>query len=184
VIDSLPYDLFTLEGTHNVGLSYFYFDYKNREGHEPTYLLRALLRQLANRVPGFLPDIEALHLGCGGRAASLELSDLIDCLEAISKKFDHAFIILDALNEIESKNRLNLFENVIERLSVSTSVKVFITSRPGFIPPDFTSMVKLLSVDGNIGDIQKYLDQEIQSDKFPELHDAIRKEILSNANGM
>jgi len=184
VIDSLSHDIFTVAGTHNVGLTYFYFDYKNQERQEPKYLLKALIRQLAGQVPVFRPYIEGLYLQCEGRAASLELSDLFYCFDAICRDFDHAFVVLDALNEIESSKRISLFENVLERMFTSTSVKLFITSRPGSIPASFMSNVQLVHMDGNTGDIQKYLDQKIDSRMFPGLHDAIRKEILSNANGM
>ncbi|PQE08909.1 hypothetical protein CJF32_00002717 [Rutstroemia sp. NJR-2017a WRK4] len=112
----------TSTASPNVGVAFFYCDYKQ----SPTafYILSSVARQLAEKRPGLeiLPKLYKEH---NDGSSKLLFEELRTILLALCGLYDQVYIIVDALDECPLAEERTL---VLDTLSVRT----LITSRPNF----------------------------------------------------
>ena len=120
------------------------------------------------------------------RYTAFDPQELWECLESILRYFDCAFIILDALDEVDSSKRAFL-PMILKSCSKMPRTKVFVTSRPNL--KDMNELLAqvpmaVIGFEGNASDIEKYLDVNMPQDMQTEDRQAIKDSIKNNANGL
>ena len=81
----------------NVGVAFFYFIFNDKSKQDESGILRALLLQLSCQIPTGPTDLAQLHdrYTIGMPPSSV----LIDYLRRLVERFNHIYILLDALDE-------------------------------------------------------------------------------------
>ncbi|KAM0805979.1 hypothetical protein BDR22DRAFT_884385 [Usnea florida] len=81
----------------DIGVAFFYFTFNDNSKQDESAMLRALLLQLSNQVQNNNADLTELHNKCPTGAPSSPV--LRAYLQRVIQRFDHVYIILDALDE-------------------------------------------------------------------------------------
>ncbi|KAF5606199.1 uncharacterized protein FSUBG_6216 [Fusarium subglutinans] len=178
-----------------VGVAFFFCDYKNTESLIPTKILGAIASQLAlQNEESFEHLEECFNKLCPSRALSKEpeVADLRDTIAAMIKTFRQVLIIVDGLDECgdEMSNVTSCLSD-LAGLAEPAAVALFsrnemqIRSRMG---KNFTE----IPIEAHTEDIENYvrseLGQRIQSCRLlvrkSETRDAIQHELIDRAHGM
>lgn len=160
------------EGKDQVGLVFFYFSFNDKSKQSDLSMLRTILSQLSAQHSDGQKELEQLY----DRFKDVQLSKdhLIDCLRCLVQKFNHVYIILDAIDEIPSqfgREQMLTTLNTLRKWSHS-ELHIMVTSR------DEPEICDGLLVDSgeeiamrNSGverDIERYITAMLQTD--PRLH--------------
>ena len=173
----------------NIGIAYMYCNYQRQQEQKPTDLLANLLKQLAQGFP-FVPEsmerLYELHKHRRTRPSFCEISEV---LRSILAKYSRAFIIIDALDELQfSRDRSRLLPEIFS-LQTKTGASLFATSR--FIPETTKEFKRATSIEirASDEDMSKYLDGHMsQLPSFVlrslDLQEKIKAEIIKAVDGM
>jgi hypothetical protein len=175
--------------SENVSIAFAYCDYE--EGRTALELVTSLTKQLASRQA--LPQgLAHLHEQLVREDRHLSWEELERLLLSLCDTFDHNFILIDALDEVNIfQERERLLSAV--RVLQNASVKIFFTSRPNFedITTQFSEVPQIEIADTE-EDIRTYLKEKVTGNSlfmnriysFPELEKKIVDTIISRASGM
>ena len=165
VIDSLS------SGPAPEKLAYFYCNRAEENRRQPVSILNTLVQQLAqtgseNKLLKPAVDIYLDRKKKGQGSSHLSLRESEELLVKLTGIYPRTTICIDALDEVETKNRIQLLralKNIIEKSK--TVVNIFATTR---MDPDILQQFVMfprieLGPDDNIGDINHYVKTKIQS---------------------
>lgn len=185
VIDHLR-DTFTED---DVGVAFFYFDYRDQDFQSRANIIASILKQLASsgpELPGPIAEFYKRFQYVGGqpKAEDLQTVLLLTC-----KEFRQVFIVLDALDECDAKRHRRSFLGFLKAL-MNTSVQVLVTSRPH--PYDIKQTLDAcptIKIEASDSDISTYLSHEIAErgdmDLIDEhLEEEIVTTLVKGAQGM
>jgi hypothetical protein len=113
-----------------VGIAYVYFDYKNQEKESLPSVFASLLKQLVVRKDDLTPELLAFYGKFRSRGVQPELSATLQIIVHLSTLFCSTYFIFDALDELDEKQRPELFKCLCQVLEKGRSIRVFATSRP------------------------------------------------------
>lgn len=112
-----------------IGLAYIYCQFARHQEQTPEYLMSSILRQLVGR-QSIIPDtVKNLYISTKGNRYPRpdEMSDL---LEAVIGSLARSIIVVDALDELTSHNRVrDKFVSKLLAICKKFEVKIFMTSR-------------------------------------------------------
>lgn len=176
-------------------LAYCFCDYTDPATHEPRSLLGSLAGQFAAQDETCFSIANALyeeHHPSSGLVTSYTLDEVKQCLLAMIKTLDHAYIIVDALDEcmsdrtslLEALHDLNNFEN--------DNIKTLFTGREEIDIERALHDYDKLSIAANSHDIRLYVDSEIVrrskngslNIRDPIFQKEIRERLVDGAKGM
>lgn len=115
-------------GTH--GLAYAYCNYDDQTNQTSRSILGNLVKQLASQVEQ--PQVILRIFTPAKRRSPPVIEDILKCIEAISKRLERVFIVIDALDEAENipqKNRAALLQACISMAEFGPNFRIFVTSR-------------------------------------------------------
>ena len=175
VIDNLSAEVLN----QNVGLAYFYFDYREQEIQSAEVVIASVLRQLATAKPTLPQSVSDLYHRLHGHRQP-QRQDLEHAVSQLCDDFDRIFIVIDALDECaETSSRKALLE-FLERLRGKTTISVLVTSRPHL--DDFGKIIETSSkvmIEADDSDIRAYVVREIdRSDAVDDLDDDFKIDII------
>ena len=106
-------------------LAYFYFDFQNRDKQQCESLLRSLIAQFSDQAPSTPEVLQQLYSRCQSSRHGPDSDDLTATLQCIVQEFQHAYIIIDALDECtERELLLELVEKVVDWKSSTLHILV------------------------------------------------------------
>jgi hypothetical protein len=180
-----------------IAVSYFYFDFNDKEKQNPENLLSSLLAQLASQsmryVPKALKDLYTCSKdGRDGKKLPPTFEGMYNTLISLVSEFDQVYICLDALDEcINRKQLLDILKRILEESLVH--LHILATSRKDRdLEVSFTKLatritgLKTAEVDA---DIQLYVEGQLSKDwKFTEppidIKEDIKRALMEKADGM
>ena len=173
----------------NVGITYFYFNYKQQAEQSIESLLASLLKQLLlgqSCLPIEVQNLYERHIEKRTRPSEAELSDI---LNMSIRRFSRSFILLDALDECtDLQTRSKLLKRVFS-LQNHQRVSVFATSRS--IPEISAEFSGALSVEIRAidDDVYRYVQSQMNAlpycvQKNKALQKIIIDEIVQAIDGM
>ncbi|KAF5639652.1 ankyrin repeat [Fusarium sp. NRRL 52700] len=184
-----------LRSSPEVGVAFFFCDYKNPESLIPTKILGVIASQLALQNDESFAHLEEYFKKlCPSRALSKEpeVADLRDTIADMVKTFRQVLIIVDGLDECgDEMSSVTSCLSDLASLAEPATVALFsrnemqIRSRMG---KNFTE----IPIEAHTEDIENYvrseLEQRIQSCRLvvrkSETKDAIQRELINRAHGM
>ena len=169
----------------------YYCSHFDEQTQNPAFFDRVMLRQLCqslDRMPSVIVDFyrETVH----SVEDVLWLQRLQSVLHRVISTFDHVFLVLDALDELENVRQRNILLHSLQQIKTTKdSVRVLATSRPHLtaIHPYFRSPY-VLDISASQQDVELYLRQRLAEDHVPEFidlefQDSIVSKLRANATG-
>jgi hypothetical protein len=184
VIDELEKTISTSEMR---GLAYVYFDYKDQIQQSATSIVSSFLKQLALQLESELPEVHDLQKKFRFKSKRPELVDLMNTVVALLPRFPSTYVIFDALDECESKERLKLFK-VIDQLD-KAGVRIFATCRPHIRDARHffqTSTAAWIRIEADTEDIKNFLRIRLEerTNQSPAMKAKIVDRLSSSAKGV
>jgi hypothetical protein len=199
---SIIEDINAMQKSGLASLAFFYCDFREDEKKDLRGLLTSLLVQLCYQSDSYCEILSKLNSDHKNRSQYLSNNTLIQYLMNLLKLRGQApiYLIVDGLDECPvtsgspspRERVLGLFEKLVN--SELPNVRICITSRPemdiklALDPLNFRS-VSLHHENGQIDDINKYIESVISGDKENRRWKAEHKQMVidvlkKNANGM
>lgn len=175
----------------DIGVGYIYCSYKAHGSQTSANLIGSLLQQIVQRTRMTLSsEIMAYYEEFSDVGKGPTLSQICHLLETETRRLNHVFIVIDALDECEETTR----ETLILCLSkLSPKIRLLITSRHMPMVNDEAALQGLnyLEIQASDMDIRKYLEQRLTERRMsrhirndPELKETIVRTIVGKAQGM
>ena len=141
-----------------------YADYKDQTNQTLVHILGSFLRQLLTTVQEPIPNEVIQKLQCQGKKISTE--DILALLKIQLHQLQHAFICIDAVDELEPKTRQQLLY-ILKELG-SANIRLFLTGRSHIeseVQKCFQGTQEYtVIISARQQDIQEFIRQQIKED--------------------
>jgi archaellum biogenesis ATPase FlaH len=172
-----------------VGVAYFYFDYRKQRSQRADDTIRTMLKQLLRQSKELPSEVEKAYTTWDkkGRKESLTSKKILQLISVVSKTFSKGvFIIIDAFNEcLEGEEQEKLIQHL--RQLHEYGIRLLVTTRP-HLKDDLEKVLptaSFLEVSADESDVETYLRSKLRHYKFrPKLKDDIVQAIKPAAAGM
>ena len=180
------------ESNASFAIAYFYFDFNDAEKQQSDNLICSLITQLSLQSPSCPDALAALYSQNQDGQRQPTTESLMTTLKSILRGFQHAYVILDALDECGDREQLlSLIEDITEwKLG---TLHMLTTSRKeqdidDCLGPLVSAKINLESALVNV-DIQTHLHERLRNDaklkKWPtKVHEQIEVALMKKADGM
>jgi hypothetical protein len=175
-----------------IGIAFFYFTFNDESKQDTSAMLRALVLQLVSQLKDQDTTLSQFHDSYGGN--TLPDQALLDCLHQIINKFDHVYIILDALDESpRHKHREDLLQTLGDmRRWRGPGLHLLVTSRD---EQDIRESLEalddqIISMKNNLvdDDIASFVSGHLRDNrrlrKWEKYHDEIEQAFTKGAKGV
>jgi hypothetical protein len=139
-------------------VTFVYCNYKRQSEQSAKHMLSSILRQIIDIQPGVPKLVQDFYTSHTEKRTTPSRDEIKQVIEAVSKDLRGLTIIVDALDECETRARQE-FLSAVETLSRQCTVRLLATSRP--LPtvqshPTFLGK-PMLEVKASDGDLEKYI---------------------------
>jgi hypothetical protein len=175
-----------------VGIAFFYFTFNDESKQDTSAMLRALILQLVSQLKDQDTTLSQLHDSYRGNTPPDQA--LLDCLHQIINKFDHVYIILDALDESpRHKHREDLLQTLADmRRWPGPGLHLLVTGRD---EQDIRESLEalddqIISMKNNLVDydIASFVSGHMRDNrrlrKWEKYHDEIEQAFIKGAKGV
>jgi 5'(3')-deoxyribonucleotidase len=175
----------------NIGIAYLYCNYRQQQEQKVEDLLSSLLKQLAQEQLSVYADVKNLYKCYRTKRIRPSFDEIVKVLHSTIQLYSRVFIIIDALDEYNVSNKgLNRLLSEVFSLQAQAQVNFFATSR--FVPEVMIKFGGCVSkeIRAESEDVLRYVDGRIpqllrsQISKYPDLQNAIRREVVKAVDGM
>ncbi|KAK0108253.1 hypothetical protein ONS95_003071 [Cadophora gregata] len=177
----------------NIGMAFFFCDYKKPETHVSSTILGSLVKQFALQDDHCLHDLESFyeaHNVKGNPPQEVTPLELCNLLKDMALHFKSTMIIIDGLDEIETK-RTDTIE-ILRSLTSTGKMKTLFASRDEVDIRSQLLEYANVSIAAQSGDLRLYVAAEIETRtsrqelriRDPELKEHIIKTLITGAHGM
>lgn len=169
----------------NIGLAYFYFDYRDQEGQIPSTVVAGFLKQLLCCLETCPPEVEKAYTTFSRRGSDPDYKTLLDLLLSVSHQFTAVYILIDAFDEVDLEQQ-ETFLSLIQRMS-QNSIKTLVTCRPHLeICREFETIGLCVWISAHDTDIKEYLSVRLNKRKHLAscLKEKIIERLRAGADGM
>lgn len=172
------------------GLAYFYFDYRAQDLQTPNQFLVTILRQFVIQTKASAHLLVKLYERCRNDRSQVTIADLLQVCREIKTAFGSCFVVIDGLDESDSKRHRKEILDTLEGLELA-KFKIVITSRPH--PQDIERRFRKatqIQVIASEADIKSFCISKMDNNEDIRdlVDDKLRDDILStmstNAQGM
>jgi hypothetical protein len=174
--------------------AYFFFDGRDSQTALQLHgsLLRSLILQFSDQCDGLPTPLVKLHTECNKGHQQPSIDSLSSTLQHILGTFDHAYIIIDSLDECIDRSKHLKWIKMMAGWRMGR-LHLLVASRP---EQDIENHLKLLdpsslciTEESTNHDIMTYINQIIQTDDQlskwdPNTQDSIRVALIEGAQGM
>ena len=174
-------------------MAFFFCDYKKPETHLASTILGSLVKQLALQDERSLLDLEEfyeVHNPKEHPPKEVTAIELCELLKNMASHFKNTMILIDGLDEIETK-RIETLEMLCD-LASTGNLKTIFASRDEVDIRNCLAQHTNISIAAQSGDLRLYVAAEIEirtaRHQFmiqdPELKEHIMKTLITGAEGM
>ncbi|RYP11922.1 hypothetical protein DL767_011214 [Monosporascus sp. MG133] len=178
------------ENDKNIGVAYFYCNFRQQDDQKAEDILGNLLKQLAQgRSP--LPEIVvSLYNSHKDKQTRPSFDEISRVLQSVAALYSRVFIVVDALDECQTTGgcRTKLLSELFS-LQAKYGTNLFATSR--YIPEITEMFSKSISLEirASVEDVRRYVDAHISHlpsfvGRNPELQKEIQTGIVKAIDGM
>lgn len=176
-----------------LALAYFYFSFHDLRKQHSSSLIRSIISQLLDHCTNVPEALADQHRWCQDEQQQPTQEELLYCLEGVVRALEHAYIVIDALDEcIDQENLLALIHQ-IRVTSDLDNLHVLATSRKERVIEDSLTQLEVaqISLANEMVDldIQTYLQARLCNDKnfkkwTPSERAEIEVALVGDAHGM
>ena len=168
-----------------VAVAYVYCDFSTRNMQSAGAVLGSVLRQVVGALTR-IPDevLKAFELakkqadGCG-----LRLPEILDMLTKFLPSLERAFICIDALDEVPTRQRDQLWSSLQRVVWECPTARLFLTGRPQIgteVGEYLPGAAYTVTIEPTLEDIKRYIEERLNEDLDKSTIDkAFREEIKS-----
>ena len=162
-----------------VGIAYFYFDYRNQENQSAEKVISSLLKQLVMTKAELPLAMHEFYSKFTGQRQP-QCQDLEDAMSAICRNLDRSFLIIDALDESDASHGSSILR-FLERMKYEFAVSILLTSRPHLgNTSNFGGKCMFFSVEADESDLRRYVAAQIErSDVVQDAGEVSKCEIIT-----
>jgi hypothetical protein len=161
----------------NAGIAFFYCDYRDQDHQTARNIIASILKQLSSQSLSLPAPVTNLHSRLGGNSEQPPLKELESTLQLVCQGFDQTFIIIDALDECDTKKHRDNLLGVLRGLDKSL-IRILVTSRPylGDLIRNLSTYPQI-RIEAKATDVRMFLAQKIDEDReVAELFDPVLRE--------
>ncbi|KAJ6566460.1 hypothetical protein B0H19DRAFT_1257672 [Mycena capillaripes] len=172
----------------NIGVASIYLDHKEADAHPPAKLLAGAWRQLVlgRDITSEVRKLYHQHLE---KATTPSVDEIHTVLCSAAAEFTKVYIVVDAVDEYSDDRRGILLGRLA---AMGPCVNLMVTARPHILPNPCFPKIQSLEIRANEGDIQRYVDSQIQTSlrlskhvrTQPDLREEIHSKIRRTVDGM
>jgi hypothetical protein len=176
--------------SEDIGIAYFFCNYKEQFEQSPTALLATVLKQLVQSRPGIAAPVIQIYENHQKQNSRPSLGEVLGALQPVCLAYPTTYIVIDALDEYTDRDgaRTQLIDK-LRKLQAKTNIRLMFTSR--FIPEvteKFQSEL-MLEVRASDKDVRRYvLGQSLRLPKCiqrsSELLQDVQDKIAEAVDGM
>ncbi|KAF2175317.1 hypothetical protein K469DRAFT_756296 [Zopfia rhizophila CBS 207.26] len=179
------------ESDASVGIAYLYCNFRRQHEQKPGDLLASLLKQLVQKKSSLPEDLKSLYQRHKDKKTRPSINELSGALQSVVVGLSRTFILIDALDECQaSYQERDRLLSVGFTPQAEAHINLFATSRP--VPEFNIHFEGCLSKDirARYNDVLSYVNGRMSNlrrpriSKYPDLQDAIRREVVKAADGM
>ncbi|KAF4901126.1 Vegetative incompatibility protein HET-E-1 [Colletotrichum fructicola] len=174
----------------DVGIAYVYCNFKDQERQNHYDMLSSITKQLAQCRSPIPSSLKELYDAYQRKKTSRTLEDTNSVFQAIASFHHRVFIVIDALDECESKSRQALLSD-IARLQKRHPTNVLATTReiPEIIESFTFKHASTIRIQASDVDVSRYISSRIPDmqsfvQRRPEIQEEIQEGVLYRINGM
>ncbi|THX24835.1 purine and uridine phosphorylase [Aureobasidium pullulans] len=170
---------------------FFYFDFSDAGKQQFEAMIRSFLVQIYHKTASAQASIRLLYDSHSQGCLQPGLELIEDTLRSILSHLEHVNIVIDALDESQTLNRvLQWCKNTHD--CKTTSLRLLVTSRTQVVPvqwPNRDQLIPMYSAQVN-NDIRSYVRKRVHSDEFEHwkdrstIQDRVETELTEKADGM
>ena len=151
-------------GNINMGIAFWYCDYKTSGEQSLEQVLGALLKQLVKSQPTLSPSVEKLYDEHNGPDEIHSISIILNLFHTIAASYDKVFILVDALDEYKpGKWHVREMLGELYTLQRQCSFSLWATSRK---TPDIETKfgsTEVLEIRAAEKDVRQYLEKQMHT---------------------
>ena len=174
----------------SLGVAFIYFNINERDEQSPENLLASLVKHLGNgKGPSLSPLIAQLFERHQRHQTRPSLNELSTLFRHISTTYSDIHIIIDALDECNSRSRRTLLREIFSAQELpGVNIRVLVTSRPNGDIQQLFNGFPSLEIYARDDDVRIYVGERISELNSVIVNDDIRDNIMetvvSEARGM
>ncbi|KAK5991754.1 Ankyrin repeat domain-containing protein 17 [Cladobotryum mycophilum] len=172
--------------TH-IGIAYVYCNFQRQDEQTVERLLESLLKQLCQRLNPLPRVVKELHDAHHRERTRPSLDKLLETLQSVARQFERSFILIDALDELDSRNycQKQVLSSLFQ-LQSSCGTNIFATSREIREITNHFNMAMRIRVSATSDDVTEYLNRQMNKSNLTDetLRQYIVDEIISAIDGM
>jgi hypothetical protein len=179
------------ESNTSVGIAYLYCNFRRQHEQKPEDLLASLLKQLVQKKSSLPEGLKSLYQRHKDNKTQPSINELSSALQSVVVGSSWTFILIDALDECQvSYEERDRLLSAVFSLQAQAHINLFATSR--HVPEINLRFEGCLSKDilAQDNDVFSYVNGRLSNvrrpriSKYPDLQDAIRREVVKAADGM
>jgi hypothetical protein len=175
---------------HSISVvTYWYFSFNRKETRSISNFLCSIVRDLCSKALTIPKVVEAVWSDANNGQQRPSIPDLLNILRSLLLEFDHAYVVVDAVDEYPKNQRDRLLRTIQDLSSLNIdSLHLLAVSRPeADIRMAFENTRQLTGGFWDVKvqgvrvrrDIEKYLDHRLRSTVFRNWNLEERREIVS-----
>ena len=170
----------------SLGVAFIYFNINERDEQSPGDLLASLVRHLGNgKGPSLSPPIRQLFERHQLQRTRPSLNELSTLFHHICTTYSNVHIIIDALDECNSRSRRTLLREIFSAQELpGVNIRVLVTSRPNGDIQHLFNGFPWLEIRARDDDIRSYVSERISPLLDDDIRDKIMETVVSAARGM
>jgi hypothetical protein len=147
------------ENDSDVGIAYFYCNYRRPDEQKPVNLLASLLRQLAQGQSTLPDSLKALHDQHRSTGTRPTLAEISKALNSVAGQLSQLFIVLDALDECEMSGLSR--DRVLDVIDLQSKYNLNILATSRLLPDIVERFTGKPSqeISASSHDVKRYLEE-------------------------
>ncbi|KAL8790513.1 MAG: hypothetical protein Q9195_006344 [Heterodermia aff. obscurata] len=160
-------------------IAYFFFKFSDYDNQQSGQMIRSIVKQLSSQSSEAMVELESLFSSCQNGRQPADIASLIAILQAIIRKSEHLYIVLDALDECS---------DIVDLLAVVQKIV------EGETVQNLTTSDRMIRIQSEVvdRDISNYISYRLQTDPLlkkrwrhrPDVQEEIRTALSEKADGM
>jgi len=170
---------------NRVAIVCLYCDYRDQGKQTLVNIMGSLLKQFLVHIgkSHILQDIIRLLEQKKERGQRVETTDILQMLKVTLTQFNHSYVCIDALDELQAEVRKALLETLHNISTTVGTVGIFLTGRP-HIATELTARFHIpqtIDIKARHDDIRAFLHHQISHDTNPgAMNGVLREEIMAS----
>jgi len=178
----------------DVAVAYVYCDFSARDMQSASAILGSLLRQVVGALEEIPDEVQKAFERSRSRAdgRGLRLPEIVGMLTKFLPSLRREFLCIDALDEIPTKHRAQLWNSLQRVVRECPDIRLFLTGRPQIrteVEGHFRGGAYVVTIEPTSDDIGRYIEERLKEDLDTStmdewLREDIRRDIPKSISGM